>query len=421
MSDGEDRTEAEPDEGADVLRFPSHEDHPAAAAPPEPPEGFDDDLDEEFGLDLEMPPTARPPFDETTEQGESPAEPPVEPRVDIEDFTGEHYVQSTTREYKGLAEAIAEAAREEHSQTAVSAAMPGVQTGVVGFEDVTGEEAEDAELIDSIDRARRSDLTLRVGTALTLVAVFVGALAAGPVWITLFLAAIVLVGQGEFYAAVRAVGYTPIALIGLLGAVGVLVGVWHSGPFAAGGFLGATVVTTSLFYAIFPRRYPLSNASVTVFGVAWVAVPMSFAIPLFRAADAFQIVLAIVLITAAADVGAYFFGRSLGRSKMAPVLSPNKTWEGFGGGILGAVAMGAVLGSLTFMEPITVYIGIALGAAVGIVSPVGDLAESVIKRLLGLKDMGSILPGHGGILDRIDAFIVAIPIAYLSYLAAGLL
>jgi len=390
VAEGDDPNEDQVETDADVVPFPSRaQDHPAAGS------------QESLGL---------------TDSPMDTAE-----RVAFADFTEDDYVQSTTREYQGLAEAIAEASKEDLAQSPVAAAIPGVSTGVVGFEDVTGGEAEDVELIDRVDRARRSDLALRVGTALALIAVFVGALAAGPVWITLFLAAIVIGAQGEFYAAVRGAGFSPVALVGLVGGAAVLAGAWASGPFAAAGFLGATVVATALWYAIVPRRYPLSNAGVTVFGVAWVAVPLSFAVPLFRAPRAFQIVLAMVLITAATDVAAYFFGRSLGRSKMAPVLSPNKTWEGYAGGILGATAIGATLGSFPFMEPLTVTIGVVLAVAIGVVSPLGDLAESVVKRLLGLKDMGSILPGHGGLLDRIDAFIVAVPIGYLTYLVLGIL
>lgn len=370
------------------------------------------DDDEMFRLTPDAPPPARP----------DPSSPlSTAERVAFEDFTEDHYMQSTTREYQGLAEAVAEAAKEQHTQSAVAASMPGVSTGVVGFEDVTGGEADDVEMIDRLDRARRSDLALRVGTGLGLIAVFLGALAAGAGWITIFLAAVIIIGQGEFYSAVRRVGYSPIALIGLLGGAAVVLGAWFGGPFSAAGVLGGTIVATALWYAMVPRAYPLSNAGVTIFAVAWVALPMSFAIPLFRASRAFQIVLGLVLITAAADVAAYFFGRSLGRSKMAPVLSPNKTWEGYAGGVLGATAMGALLGSTSFMEPITVSTGIIMALAIGSVSPIGDLGESVVKRVLGIKDMGSILPGHGGVLDRIDAFIVAIPIGYVTYLLLGIL
>jgi phosphatidate cytidylyltransferase len=414
MADGVDQNDEELDAAAgDRSETPD-------IAPVVPLHGWDDEAaspsrdDELFRLTADGPVPA--PSPQELDSPLSTAE-----RVAFEDYTEDHYMQSTTREYQGLAEAVAEAAKEEHAQSAVAASMPGVSTGVVGFEDVTGEEADDVELIDRLDRARRSDLALRVGTGLGLIAVFLGSLAAGPAWITLFLTAVVVIGQGEFYSAVRKAGFTPMALIGLLGGIAVMLAAWFGGPFSAAGVLAGTIIATALWYALVPRAYPLSNTGVTVFAVAWVALPMSFAIPLFRAQRSFQIVLGLVLITAAADVAAYFFGRSLGRSKMAPVLSPNKSWEGYAGGVLGATAMGAVLGSTSFMEPITVTTGIIMALAIGSISPVGDLAESVIKRLLGLKDMGSILPGHGGVLDRIDAFIVAIPIGYITYLLLGIL
>ena len=348
--------------------------------------------------------------------GDPVALPTSTPAGDLDDFTEEHYVQSTTREYQGLAESMTEAAQQDHEQSAVAAAMPGLEHGVIGFEDMTGEQdAADAEELQRIEKTHRSDLFLRVGTALALVVVFFGALYAGAEWITIFLALLVLVAVNEFYQAVRSVGYAPIGLLGLLGVVAIMTGSWNSGPFSAGGFVGAVVLAASLWFSIIPRRYPLANVAITVMGVAWIGLLASFAIPIFQAGEALALVTALVLLTALNDIGAYFTGRAIGSRPLAPVLSPNKTVEGFAGGLVVCVLVGAAMGRIEFFEPITVQSGVALAVLVSLLGPLGDLAESTVKRLLGLKDMGSILPGHGGVLDRIDAFLFTIPGAYLLF------
>ena len=340
----------------------------------------------------------------------------AEPDSGLEDFTEEHYVQSTTREYQGLAESIAEAATQEHEQSAVSAPMPGVDQGVLGFEDMTGEDDEhDAEALHEIEKAQRTDLFLRVGTGLALVTVIFGALNAGPGWITLFLGALVLVAMNEFYQAVRSVGYSPVGLFGLIGAFAVMAASWSSGPFAGGGVLAAVMLASSLWYAVIPRRYPLANAAITVLGVAWIALLASFAIPIFQAGEAIALITALVVLTALNDAGAFFTGRAMGSRKLAPTLSPNKTVEGFAGGLVICVLVGAGMGEISFFEPLTIQSGVALGVVVSLLGPLGDLSESLIKRLLGIKDMGHILPGHGGVLDRIDAFLFTIPAAYLLF------
>ena len=119
------------------------------------------------------------------------------------------------------------------------------------------------------------------------------------------------------------------------------------------------------------------------------------------------------------DIGAYFFGRSFGSRALAPILSPNKTVEGLAGGVI--VTIGAAVAMGYFLDPFTIRTGAALGLVVAVAAPLGDLAESMIKRSLAVKDMGTILPGHGGILDRVDAFLFVLPAAWVLYESLGLL
>jgi phosphatidate cytidylyltransferase len=129
-------------------------------------------------------------------------------------------------------------------------------------------------------------------------------------------------------------------------------------------------------------------------------------------------VLWLVLLVVAADVGAYFAGRSLGKRKLAPRVSPGKTWEGVGGG-LALVALVAACGALYFgLPPLA---AIAFACAVGIFSVIGDLTESMFKRAAGLKDSGNWLPGHGGLLDRLDSVTAAAPLYALGLFGSGVI
>ncbi|HTV98052.1 MAG TPA: phosphatidate cytidylyltransferase [Steroidobacteraceae bacterium] len=131
-----------------------------------------------------------------------------------------------------------------------------------------------------------------------------------------------------------------------------------------------------------------------------------------------QIVLWLVFLVIAADIGAFFVGRALGRHKLAPRVSPGKTWEGAAGGLC-AVALIAWVGAAHFGLP--VGRSVAFGCAVGIFSVVGDLTESMFKRSAGIKDSGVILPGHGGILDRIDSVTAAAPLYALGLFGSGVI
>ena len=129
------------------------------------------------------------------------------------------------------------------------------------------------------------------------------------------------------------------------------------------------------------------------------------------------LLLYLLVLIAAADVGAYFGGRTYGRRKLAPHVSPGKTWEGFAAGMLAAAAV-AVAGAFMFDMPFWPWL--FLCELVALVSVVGDLTESMFKRHVGLKDSGKLLPGHGGILDRIDSLTAAAPTFLLGLLALGL-
>lgn len=336
----------------------------------------------------------------------------------LDHFSSEDYLATTTREYQGLAEQIAQADSEEFERTAVAASIPGVGSGLITFDDVTGKTSPTEEEMEIEDQQRASDLTLRFGTAVVLLGLFLGSLFMGGAWFATFVGIVMVVALGEFYATVRTRGYVPVALFGFIGLIGSIVGSYVSGPAAIGGFTALTLTATGFFYSIVVRRDPLENASITVFGMAWVAL-LSFAVIIGRSENSVAWILLVVGVTAVFDMGSYFVGRTFGRRLIAPVVSPKKTVEGLVGGVVLAVGLSTLLS--TIIEPLDLGASLGLAAIVCILAPLGDAAESVVKRALDVKDMGSILPGHGGMLDRVDALLFVVPAAYFYFDLLGYL
>jgi phosphatidate cytidylyltransferase len=332
------------------------------------------------------------------------------------EFDDEIYAAGGTIEHRDLAAAIAEAGEEQTQWQAISAAMPGMETGVLGFEDVA-DLGSGGEYV----APARSNFGARVATGLVLVALLFGSLLLASAAFAVFIGLVVMLGLVEFYGALRRAGYLPLGLFGIIGGIGTLVATWFHGPLAIPVGLLLTSMVTFFFYAFSPtRRDALSNGGLTTLGLGWVVATAAFAIPIGRAEERVVLVFAIVAVTAATDIGAYWSGRTWGKRPMAPVLSPNKTTEGLVGAVVVAFL---VAGAIGFFElgPFDLKSGLALGAVAAFLAPIGDLSESMIKRSLGVKDMGSILPGHGGILDRIDAFLFVIPAAWVFYEAIGFL
>jgi phosphatidate cytidylyltransferase len=339
---------------------------------------------------------------------------------EMSDYTQEEYLKGTTQEYQGLAEEIERASTEEWELQAVAASLPGVESGLVGFGDVSGTDSQSEESYEAAEQAASSDLAMRAGSAVIIFGVFLGSLLLGGWWFTAFVVLLMVLSVGELYATTRTVGLRPLALFGLLGVIFMGVGAHTRGPLAIGAWAAVAAGATVLFFSLSPRRNALSNVSITVLGLAWVGM-LSFAILIAQSAHPIAHIMFLVIVIAANDIGGYFVGRGFGRNKLAPEVSPNKTWEGFVGGLVFGAAVAAVLGVLPPWDEIGVAMALATAALIGILAPIGDLAESMVKRVLMVKDMGSVLPGHGGMLDRIDGFLFAVPAVYILFRGFGLL
>jgi phosphatidate cytidylyltransferase len=394
----------DPDEDAEVFSLPpllGEEDEDAADSPDE--EAAPGASDEAAGPD------------EAAEEFESMSFP-----QELDDYEMNQYTGSTTHEYQGLAEEVSRAAEAEWEQQAVAATVPGVDSGLVGFEDVTGSRGDSEEDFEASEQAATSDLALRIASGLVVFGLFLGSLLLGGWWFAAFVILVMVVSAGEFYHTIRSEEIRPLALFGLLGVVSMGVGAQMTGASAIAGWAGAFVVIIILYLTLSPRREPLADAVVTVVGMVWVGL-LSFAILIAHGPQPVAYILFVVFLVVANDTAAYFVGRSLGRRKLSPQLSPKKTVEGLVGGLIAALIVATVLATFPAWETIGIAKALVAGALVGVVVPLGDAVESMVKRSLGVKDMGSVLPGHGGMLDRIDGFLFAAPAIYYLFRGFGLL
>ncbi len=350
------------------------------------------------------------PFDDVTDPGSDGEV------FDFSDFDDD-YKNKPTREHQDLAAAMVAADSQDTEQVALSAAIPGLDSGVVGFDDVVAAGEGDAA-IPAPPRAA-SNLLLRVGTGVALVAAFLLSLLWRPAITVLALAAFV-VAAGEFYSALMHRRFKPMSVFGFVGIIAAGIGSVVWGVIAIPIAFGLLATVILLYGAVSQRRVgAVSGFALTVLVAGWIGGFGSFAFPIIAAEDYQLLVLTVVAVVALVDIAAYFVGSSIGRRPLAPTISPKKTVEGFVGGTFMAFLAGA--GASFFIEAIDLPTGLVLGAVVAVFAPLGDLAVSVVKRSLDIKDMGSILPGHGGLLDRIDAIIAVVPAAWAVFVWAGLL
>ncbi len=190
-------------------------------------------------------------------------------------------------------------------------------------------------------------------------------------------------------------------------------------PFSAylGGTeaLGFAVVASAVALLLWRSLDPAEDATRSVmsglFVMLWVPFLISFALLLFQQPQGSFKVVTLLLLVVANDTFGYLIGAFFGKHPMAPKISPKKSWEGFGGSVGGAVLVG-VLASVFLLE-LPWWFGLILAIATVAAATGGDLAESMVKRELGIKDMGTALPGHGGVMDRLDSIVFASPVAYL--------
>ncbi len=267
----------------------------------------------------------------------------------------------------------------------------------------------------------------RVWTALIGAVVVVALLWLGSWWLAAGIAVVALVAQSELYALAQQGGIHVHRRWGLL--IGLLVVVQAVVPFAeAWLFVGVALYVAYLPFAPPDERFP-AVIGITLAGALYPTALLTCVLRLrlelggwgldyepFSQSHAFWLTFLVFFAVWASDTFAYYSGRTFGKHPLAPLVSPKKTWEGAIGGATGAVVVGLVFGLFVFprfgLDVALIHIAV-VSLIGGVVSPLGDLAESRIKRAVGAKDSGSVLPGHGGVLDRFDAILVAAPLCYV--------
>jgi phosphatidate cytidylyltransferase len=260
------------------------------------------------------------------------------------------------------------------------------------------------------------NVPLSVATGLGFAAVAVACFELGSVATVALTTVVVVLAAAEAFAALRRSGSHPATLLGLVATGAAMVAAYAKGVSALPLVLVLLIVTSMIWYLVGAERgSPVAGISATVLGFAWVGLLGSFAGLMLAPSQypnrhGIAFLFGAVAATVAADVGALVIGGWRGRHPLAPNVSPHKTWEGLIGGTFLAVLVSAAL--VGQVHPWTPAKAAVLGLVAAVLAPLGDLCESLIKRDLNLKDMGSLLPGHGGVLDRVDGLLFVLPATY---------
>ena len=267
-----------------------------------------------------------------------------------------------------------------------------------------------APVVKAVGRAGRN-LPAAIASGVVLLALIAGSLYFWkPAFVALVTAAILL-GVWELKDAFRTRGillpYEPL----LAGAVVMLVGAYVSGTPA----LVTALAVTSLVMMLWRLRGGVDgfvrDATAGVFTAVYVPFLAGFVMLLLKHDDGALRVVTFILVTIASDIGGYAVGVIAGKHPMAPVISPKKSWEGFAGSTVFCV--GAGWATVVYFLDGPWWVGVLLGLVVVVMATLGDLCESVIKRDMGIKDMSAIIPGHGGLMDRLDSLLATVAPTWL--------
>jgi phosphatidate cytidylyltransferase len=260
-------------------------------------------------------------------------------------------------------------------------------------------------------RAGRN-LPVAIITALLLAGVLITTLVLSRPLFVAFLLGIVTLALLELLAVLRARATRPARPVVLAMGALLVVGAYLEGPAALSFGLLATILASFGWYLVDRGRTEVTrNVAATVFAVVYVPfMAAHLSLVVGRADHYVGAMIGYAALVVIYDTAAYATGATLGRRPIAPQVSPNKSWEGAIGASVACLAAGAFL--LPLWEPWTLASGLVLAGATCVVAPLGDLSESMLKRDLAVKDMGSILPGHGGVLDRVDALLFMAPVLY---------
>lgn len=254
------------------------------------------------------------------------------------------------------------------------------------------------------------NLPLATVVGLGLLALLVGSLVFNPF---LFATLLALAGIGAVKELIAFFPDSRVSRFGLMIAVATVIVVAYLHGVQAASLLAVAGVFANLILRLNSgtARYA-SDAGIIALAVVYIGLGLAFAADLSRYDNGLQLVMTLVLLTAANDTGGYFAGIIAGKHPMVPSISPKKSWEGFAGSLFLQAVIGAF--AVPAMLEISMFEGMALGILMTFTATAGDLIESALKRDRGIKDSGNTIPGHGGVLDRIDSHLLNAPVAWLA-------
>ena len=252
-----------------------------------------------------------------------------------------------------------------------------------------------------------------------------GVIFIGGIWFSdwtfgLLFLALTILGMLEFYKLLTDKGFQPNHNLGIILGSGLFIGAFLNQKGYLDGnylYLLPPIIILTLVAELYRKKeQPFTNIALTLVAVFYVAAPFTLLILVgfLQHRYSWHIILGTIFLIWAADTGAYFFGKAFGRTKLFARISPGKTWEGWLGGTLLCLGVGYVLS--LFLQDLDLPHWLGVATIVAVFGVLGDLVESMLKRSLQVKDSGSLLPGHGGILDRFDSLLMVVPfiVAFLK-------
>jgi phosphatidate cytidylyltransferase len=258
-------------------------------------------------------------------------------------------------------------------------------------------------------------------TGLVLAAIALGSLAIGSGVFAVVASLIALVAMGELYGVMHRRHLQPATAVGLVGGALVLAGAYLHGEAAMAAMLAMTTAAAFVWFMTVPqahRKNITSSIGVTILPIVYVALLAGYAlttVTLDAPLNGPRLVIDVIVLTFAYDAVAFAVGSGWGSRPLAQTISPKKSWEGSAAATVVVIGVSVVMAALFVPALDTIPRSVGLAIVVAVFAPLGDLAESLIKRDLDVKDMGSILPGHGGVLDRIDSLLFVAPAAFLYF------
>jgi len=256
----------------------------------------------------------------------------------------------------------------------------------------------------------------RVLTGIVAVPIVLGIVYHGsPPLFLLLVVAVTLMGVREYFTIINRIGISGFPIHGIILSFLLLLSFYFNGSFMMEwGLIASLTLFAAWFFNEDNVKVAIDQISFTLFGVLYVAGLGGYSILIRNLGDGEHLIFFLLLIVWLGDIAAYYWGKDFGKKPLAPVVSPNKTMEGAIAGLVGNLAAGAIAG-YWFWGQIAMVHCLLVSLICGTIGQFGDLAESLLKRHVGIKNSGDVLPGHGGILDRIDSLLFAGPMFYCYF------